>query len=186
MFSSKKLMGAFGILIIASMVLAACGGQPVVETVIVTEIVEIEGEEVVVEKIITATPPPETEEPPSMEGPFMAEGLVPCNDIPELAFNSSSTQMVSLKSPVQIASVPQALPAKPVLAPAQQAGDVYKVGVFSDVTTMNYWAGNGPDNTVWNAYMYSYRLLMYDQSGKYFTLVPTVATVMSRSVPATL
>ena len=177
MFSSKKLMAAFGILIIASLVLAACGAQPVIETVIVTEVVEVAGTPQVIEKVITATPQPETEAPPSMEGPFMAEGLVPCNDIPELAFNSGSTQMVSLKSPVQIASVPQAQPAKPVLAPVQQASDVYKVGVFEDVTTTNFWAASGPDNTVWNAYMLAPPMGMYELTGKYFTFVPQVAAV---------
>ena len=152
MFSSKKLMLVFGILIITSMVLAACGGQPVVETVVVTEVVEVAGTPQVVEKVITATPAPEVEAPPAMEeGPIMAEeGLIPCNPIPEMAFDSSGPQMVSLRSPVEIASVPQTLPAKPVLAPVQQAGDVYKVGVFEDVTTTNFWAANGPDNTVWN------------------------------------
>ena len=178
MFSNKKLMLVFGVLIIASMILAACGGQTVVETIIVTEVVEIAGTPQVIEKVITATPPPATEEPPSMDGPFLAEeGLIPCNPIPEVAFNSGSAQMASLTSPIQVAQVAQSQPAKLTLAPAQQADDVYKVGVFSDVTTMNYWAGNGPDNTVWNSYMYSYRLVMYDLSGKYFTFVPSVATV---------
>ncbi|MES0362290.1 MAG: hypothetical protein ABUK20_15335, partial [Anaerolineales bacterium] len=146
MFSSKKLMAAFGVLIIASMVLAACGGQAVVETIIVTEVVEIEGTPQVIEKVITATPPPATEEPPSTEGPLLADGMIPCEPIPELAFNSGSTQMVSLSSPIPEAKVAQSQPAKLTFAPAQQTDEVYKVGVFSDVTTMNFWAGNGPDN----------------------------------------
>ncbi len=179
MFNSKKLMLVFGALVIASMILAACGGQPVVETVIVTEVVEVAGTPEVVEKVITATPAAEVEAPPAeAEGPILAEeGLIPCNPIPEMAFSSGGPQMVSLRSSSQAADVAQAQPARPVLAPNQQAGDVFKVGVFEDVTTTNYWAGNGPDNTVWNAYMYSYRLLMYDLSEKYFTLVPYAAAV---------
>ncbi len=64
MFSSKKLVIAFGLLIIASMVLAAC--QPaatapppetIVETVVVTEVVE--GESVEVIQVVTPTPEPE-------------------------------------------------------------------------------------------------------------------------------
>jgi peptide/nickel transport system substrate-binding protein len=64
MFSSKKLVFAFGLLIIASMVLAAC--QPaatapppetIVETVVVTEVVE--GEPVEVIQVVTPTPEPE-------------------------------------------------------------------------------------------------------------------------------
>jgi ABC-type transport system substrate-binding protein len=62
-----------------------------------------------------------------------------------------------------------------VLAPVQQGGKVYRVGVFEDVTTTNYWAANGPDNTVYNSYMLPPRLTMYGLSEKYFTLVQNVA-----------
>jgi oligopeptide transport system substrate-binding protein len=50
----KKYFNLLGLLIIASMVLAACGGGAV-ETVVVTEVVEGE----VVERVVTATPAPE-------------------------------------------------------------------------------------------------------------------------------
>ncbi len=63
MFSSKKLVVAFGVLMDASMVLAACapaGTAPppetIIETVIVTEIVE--GETVEVVQVVTPTPEP--------------------------------------------------------------------------------------------------------------------------------
>lgn len=64
MFSSKKLSIAFGVLVVASMVLAACAPaatpqepETIVETVIVTEIVE--GEPVEVVQVVTPTPEPE-------------------------------------------------------------------------------------------------------------------------------
>jgi peptide/nickel transport system substrate-binding protein len=63
MFSSKKLFLAFGILVVASMVLAACAPaatvepETIVETIIVTEIVE--GETVEVVQVVTPTPEPE-------------------------------------------------------------------------------------------------------------------------------
>ena len=63
MFSSKKLFLAFGFLIIASMILAACAPaatapppETIIETVIVTEIVE--GEAVEVIQVVTPTPEP--------------------------------------------------------------------------------------------------------------------------------
>jgi peptide/nickel transport system substrate-binding protein len=63
MFSSKKLFIAFGVLMVASMVLAACAPaatapppETVVETVVVTEIVE--GEPVEVVQVVTPTPEP--------------------------------------------------------------------------------------------------------------------------------
>jgi ABC-type transport system substrate-binding protein len=177
MFSNKKLMLVFSVLIIASMVLAACGGQAVVETIIVTEVVEIEGTPQVIEKVITATPAPATEEPPSMDGPFMAEGLIPCNPIPEMAFDTGGAQLISFNSATKVASIPQAQPAKPVLAPVQQASDVYKVGVFEDVTTTNFWAANGPDNTIYNSYMLAPPMFMYFLSDKYFSLIPRMAAV---------
>ncbi|MFL7893970.1 MAG: hypothetical protein AB8I56_18080, partial [Anaerolineales bacterium] len=63
MFSSKKLAIVFGVLLVASMVLAACAPastatpETVVETVVVTEIVE--GEPVEVVQVVTPTPEPE-------------------------------------------------------------------------------------------------------------------------------
>jgi peptide/nickel transport system substrate-binding protein len=63
MFSSKKLFVAFGILMVASMVLAACAPaatapppETIIETVVVTEIVE--GEPVEVVQVVTPTPEP--------------------------------------------------------------------------------------------------------------------------------
>jgi peptide/nickel transport system substrate-binding protein len=64
MFSSKKLAIVFGVLLVASMVLAACAPaatapppETVVETVVVTEVVE--GEPVEVVQVVTPTPEPE-------------------------------------------------------------------------------------------------------------------------------
>jgi peptide/nickel transport system substrate-binding protein len=65
MFSSKKFTLAFGILVIASMILAACQpavaptAERVVETVVVTQLVE--GTPVEVVQVVTPTPEPEGE-----------------------------------------------------------------------------------------------------------------------------
>ena len=75
MFNKKKLFVVFAMLIIASMVLSACAQpQPepetIIQTVVVTELVEKEGETVVetriveVEVQVTPTPEPEETEPP--------------------------------------------------------------------------------------------------------------------------
>lgn len=63
----NKLMTLAALLIIASMVLAACQTQPVVQTVVVTEVVEKEGTPQVIEHVVTATPVPPTEVPPTPE-----------------------------------------------------------------------------------------------------------------------
>ena len=65
----KNISIVFALLIIASMALAACQPQveEVVKTVVVTEVVEVEGETVVqtqvVEVVVTPEPEPEMEEP---------------------------------------------------------------------------------------------------------------------------
>lgn len=63
---SRKLLFVISLLVLASMVLTACGGTPaetVKETVVVVETQVIEGETVVKEVVVTATPEPVVEEP---------------------------------------------------------------------------------------------------------------------------
>jgi ABC-type transport system substrate-binding protein len=181
MKANKKGLVIFSILIIASMVAAACSqatATPAVvrETVVVTEMVQ----GTPVEKIITATPAPATEAPPAAGGPIAAEGLVACNPLPQVSsadVGASHTAKVIDTSNSAKTDASAALENPYVLAPKQQAGGkVYRVGVFEDVTTTNFWAANGPDNTVYNSYMLPPRLTMYELTEKYFTLVQDVAT----------
>ena len=80
----------------------------------------------------------------------------------------------------------EAAPTEPVAAPTEAmpaeepaaAGGIYRVGVFEDITTPNYFAANGPDNTVWNAYMLPERLTLYWLSDKRFDFIPYVATAL--------
>jgi len=55
---SKRVSVFFAILITLSMLLTACQPQTVVETVVVTQVVEVAGQEVVKEVVVTATPAP--------------------------------------------------------------------------------------------------------------------------------
>jgi ABC-type transport system substrate-binding protein len=59
------------VLVILSMVLSACGQQPIIETVIVTEVVEVAGTpeviERVIERVVTPTPVPATNVPTQAE-----------------------------------------------------------------------------------------------------------------------
>jgi peptide/nickel transport system substrate-binding protein len=179
MNTRQKALILVSMLIIASMVLAACQpaaaptAETIIETVVVTQIVEGEVQEV----IITATPAPVEEVMP--EGPIMADGLVPCLPLPELAYGTGGA--------ARTASVAQAAPAASVYtelasmpgAQTQQitpSGD-YIIGTFEDVTTINYWAANGPDNTVYNSFMLPPKRTLYGLSPKYFTLVPDLAAV---------
>jgi len=72
---------------------------------------------------------------------------------------------------------------KPTAAPV--AGKPYKMGIFEDLTTTNFWQANGPDNTVWNNYalgpMY---LSLYGLSDQNNQLVPSVAADFASPITA--
>ncbi len=166
---SKGLI-VFSTLIILSMVLAACA-PAAPETIIQTVEVMVEGTPVVQTQVVevTSAAPVEEEE---ATGPILAEeGLVACNPIPVLPEAASYIAPVTAPKPVVNAPKSIELAARP-----QQGGAVYRVGVFEDVTTTNYWAANGPDNTVYNSYMLPERWTLYELSDKFFTFVPMAAT----------
>jgi ABC-type transport system substrate-binding protein len=176
----------FSLATILSMILTACGQgatptpQRVVETVVVTQIVE----GTPVEVVVTPTPGPEL--PSTGEKTILpADEMVPCMPFPEgiqieaeTQANASSGHLASLiPAEDESAAGPAPAPAfgAPLAAPAQQGETVYRVGVFEDVTTLNFWAANGPDNTVWNSYMLPPRLTMYGLTEVFFTLTPSLA-----------
>jgi peptide/nickel transport system substrate-binding protein len=171
----KRLMLAL-LMIAVLVVMAACtpSEAPVV-TVIVTD---DSGGEI----IVTATPDPDATEPSGGgSGPgttvIPADAMVACSPLPEVPAPAEGA----------VAAVPAAFRAavpayaNPIrvngsrIAPSNQTGNIYKVGVFEDVTTTNFWASNGPDNTVWNGYMLPQRLAMYGLTEVTFQLVPGIA-----------
>jgi ABC-type transport system substrate-binding protein len=110
----------------------------------------------------------------------MADGLVECLPIPEVAgvpsLSSGGTSTASASAGAHFAAFSSAKPAiVPEAKPLQQAGQIYRVGVFEDATSTNFFAANGPDNTVWNSYMLAPTLSVYGLSEKYFTFVPNLA-----------
>jgi ABC-type transport system substrate-binding protein len=113
-------------------------------------------------------------EPEAATGPLAADSMVACLPIPELPEAAGFTAAAgpSIVSDVPKVEQPSFFDAQVGL---QQAGAVYRVGVFEDVTTLNYFAANGPDNTVYNSYMLPERLSLYGLSSKYFTFVPNAA-----------
>jgi len=169
MSTQSKWLTFFSALLVLSMLLVSCAPpapEKVVETVVVTQVVEGE----TVEKVITATPAEAAAEGPIEVG---AGNLVPCLPLPELpSAASANAPGTTIVSDVSQAEVPSFL--KPNVEP-QQGGAVYKVGVFEDVTTDNVWAANGPDNTVYNSYMLPQMLSLYNITDKYFTFKPWVA-----------
>jgi ABC-type transport system substrate-binding protein len=144
MFSNKKLAILVVLVMIAPVVLAACGGTPetivetVVETVVVeqTKIVEQEGETItVVETVeveVTAPPPPEEEAPPEE-----AEGEV----------------------------------------------GPYRIALFEDPVTTNYWNYLGPGSSVWTSYIVDGQApTLFQLSDVTFQVVPYLATELPEPV----
>jgi ABC-type transport system substrate-binding protein len=181
----RLLLFSLGTILSLTLILSACSPgvtptpQRVVETVVVTQIIEGTPVEVVV------TPTPNPEEPAPGERVIIpAEGMEACQPFPEgipieaQASDSGGGGLASLISAGESLAAGQA-PASdfgaPLAAPVQQGETIYRVGVFEDITTLNFWAANGPDNTVWNSYMLPSRLTMYGLSEVYFTLVPSLA-----------
>jgi peptide/nickel transport system substrate-binding protein len=176
---SKGLV-LFSTLMIFSMVLAACAPAATPQTIIQTVEVMVQGTPVVQTQVVEVTSAAPPEQPTAEEGPIMAtEGLVACKPLPELPSAASYSAPVSVSAPVPASGPTIRMPAamKPV-ANSQQTGKVYRVGVFEDVTTTNYFAANGPDNTVWNSYMLPARWSLYTLSEKYFTFVPSLAKAL--------
>jgi ABC-type transport system substrate-binding protein len=166
MFHDKKWLLVLGILIVTAAAITSCAQEP--ETLTVIQTVIVEGTPQFIE--VEVTPVPEYP-----EGPIAADGLVDCLPLPEMAYSGGGSKLAR----VILASGPSTVevaPSAPVLSESRAEGDViYKVGVFEDVTTVNYWAANGPDNTVWNSYMLPPRLTAYALADKRFDFVPQVA-----------
>jgi peptide/nickel transport system substrate-binding protein len=76
-------------------------------------------------------------------------------------------------APPSVAATATSAP-KPTAQPV--AGKSYKMGIFEDLTTTNFWQANGPDNTVWNAYaLLPMRLGLYTLSDQHLQLIPSLA-----------
>jgi ABC-type transport system substrate-binding protein len=59
------------------------------------------------------------------------------------------------------------------------AAKVYKIGIFEDLTTINYWSylGSGADGTIWNAYVLGGgQLSLFGYSDQRFDWIPSLAT----------
>lgn len=166
MLHKQKWLVLTLVLIAAALLGTACTAQP--EQVVVT--VEVEGPEGET-VVVTATP---SAAEPAAAGPLAADGMVACQPLPELAFGRSTNVAAAAQPSMHTVRMSGT---RLEGTSAQVGGDVYRVGVFEDVTTVNFFAANGPDNTVWNAYMLPMRLSLYYLSDRTFQLVPGAAAV---------
>ncbi|RPI84664.1 MAG: ABC transporter substrate-binding protein [Chloroflexi bacterium] len=166
----KHIYAALLLVIVGSMLLSSCM-QATPETIIETVVVEKEGETIVEEKVVYVT-----EEPEEEVDYLLADGDIACKPLPDGSFTTGS---VANSSVIAENDANQSQAQKVYGMPVPQAtGKIYRVGVFEDVSTLNFWSANGPDNTIWNSFMLPPRLTMYYLSDKYFTMAPLVATEM--------
>jgi peptide/nickel transport system substrate-binding protein len=99
-----------------------------------------------------------------------AEGQAPAQ--PTTAPAAPATQATDAPAPA----------AQPTAEPAPAASTVseepYRIGIFSDVTTMNFWSYFGPNGSVWNSYVLTpQRISLYTVSDKNFDVIPALAEV---------
>ena len=54
---------------------------------------------------------------------------------------------------------------------------IYKLGIFEDLTTTNYWSYLGPDTTIWNSYVLAGgKPGLYSLSDQRFDWIPSAAS----------
>ena len=58
---------------------------------------------------------------------------------------------------------------------ASDVEHIYQIGISEDLTTDNYWAYLGPDNSIWNKYVLGGKLTLYSYSDQRFDWVPGLA-----------
>ncbi len=135
MFSNKKLAIVVVLMMIAPIVLAACGPTPTPQIIIQTEVVEVVKTEIV-----------EVEQTPQV-----VEKIV--------------TEVVEVTVP----------PPTPTPEPEAEIGP-YRIALFEDPATVNYWNYLGPGSSVWSSYVLSgYTPGLYGLADKTFQFVPSLA-----------
>src|SRR5689334_2570729 len=131
MSKSKSIVMALSLLTVASLLLAGCAAptqtQEVPVTTVVTQIVPV-----------TETPQP---------GVIPATGLIACKETPASSAGGKGPGLAAASIAQPASHSVQTHVGSP---PA--AEKVYRVGIFEDLTSTNFWQANGPDNSVWNAY----------------------------------
>src|ERR1051326_7051800 len=131
MLRHKSVFMTLSFLTVASLVLTACAAPPQTQEVPVTSVVT---------QIVPVT---ETPQP----GLIPASGLIACKETPPASAANKGPGLAA----VNVAQ-PARHPARIQVAAPATAEKVYRVGIFEDLTSTNFWQANGPDNSVWNAY----------------------------------
>ena len=96
------------------------------------------------------------------------------NEAPATESTAAPAEQATLAATEEPTTAAEAQPDTP---PVTASDEPYRVGIFSDLTTVNYWSYLGPNSSVWNAYVLSpQRVALYGLSDKRFELIPAIAT----------
>jgi ABC-type transport system substrate-binding protein len=139
MFANKKLAIFVVLVMIAPLVLAACGGTPPPETIVqtfeveVTKVIEKEGEKVTIVE----------------------------------------TQVVEVEVPVEV----EVTVAPPEATPVPEAATgPYRIALFEDPVSLNFWNYYGPGSSVWTQYVVERQQpTLFTLADKTFQFVPHLA-----------
>ena len=93
-----------------------------------------------------------------------------------LALAAACTKEVEVIREVFVEKPAEQGDAAPQTAPESTGPKIYKLGIFSDLTTTNYWAYLGPDTTIWNSYVLSGgKPSLFSLSDQRFDWIPSAA-----------
>lgn len=113
--------------------------------------------------------------------------LAACSTTPPPQPAAESPPTVAPAAPTDAPAAPAtAAPVAPTTAPepapaAAISDKPYRIGIFEDITTTNYWSYFGPNGTTWNAYVLNpQRLALYALSDKRFDVIPQLALEASK------
>jgi len=155
MLKSKPVIMSLSFLTAASLLLAACAAPTQTQEVPVTTVVT---------QVVTVT---ETPQP----GVIPASGLIACKETPAASAGGKGPGLAAAN-----VAQPSSPSVKTQVGSPAAAETVYRVGIFEDLTSTNFFQANGPDNSVWNAYfLLPQRLALFGTSDQRFQLIPQAA-----------
>ncbi len=151
MFSNKKWMYLIALVAMAAMILSACA-QP---TPVVIE------KEVPVEKEVIRT--------------VVVEKEVPVEVVKEVPVEKKVVETVVVEKEVKVEVMVTPTPSAEEVA-AGKCCDVYRLGMYEEPVSLNYWNYLGPGSSVWTAYVVSGQApSLYTLSDQRFDFVPFLA-----------
>ncbi|MFQ5406788.1 MAG: ABC transporter substrate-binding protein, partial [Anaerolineales bacterium] len=154
----NKKWTIFGLVAIAGLILAACGTAPADTSAQDAQVATLQAQLDAAQSGETAS----EEELAALQAELEAA---------QAAADAAATEAAAAE-----AAAAEAAAAEEAAAAGGEGGQVYRIGIFEDPLTTNYWSYLGPDNSVWTAYILSGEApSLYTLSDQRFDFVPSLA-----------